>query len=88
MNTGEIIAELKKHADFESVNHKTAFGCWRTNKKGSPQEVEVCILDAGPTQQLRYTGIAKSEDGKTAIGNPASTISSALFGVHWDELDR
>ena len=90
MNTEKVLAELKKHANFFEVYHKTTFRCFRTDKNDNPQEVEVDILDAGPDldPKLRYHCVARSEDGKMATGNPASSIDTVLFGLHWYDLDK
>ncbi len=89
MNTGEVISELKKRANFFEVYHKTNFECIRTDKNGRTQTVEVSIFDAGPdvNPQLRYHCVAKTEDGKMATGNPESSIDMLLLHVHWNNLD-
>lgn len=89
MNIEKVLAELKKHANFFEVYQKTTFECFRTDKTGNTQKVEVDILDAGPDDpQLRYHCTARSEDGKTATGNPASSIQTLLYGLHWYDLDK
>ena len=89
MNTDKLISELKKHANFFEVYHKTSFRCFRKAENGNDQEVNVDILDAGPDAgQLRYHCVAKSEDGKMATGNPAESIEIVLFGLHWYDLDK
>lgn len=89
MNTREIISGLKQEAGFSEVYHKTGFHCVRKDKGGKEQEVEVDILDAGPdvNPTFRYSCIAKSKDGKTATGNPDSSIPVVLMHVNWDNLD-
>ena len=90
MNTGEVIAELKKHANFFEVYQKTTFECIRTDKNGNTQTVEVSILDAGPdvNPQIRYHCVAKAEEDKMATGNPDSSIDMVLLHVHWNNLDK
>lgn len=91
MNTETVIAKLKKVADFSELYQRTTFEGCRKGKDGTPQEVEVSIFDAGSNVALpenRYYCEARSEDGKTATGNTASSIDMALHVVHWDELDR
>lgn len=89
MDIDEIINRLKKHANISEVHHKTSFHCYHTDKNGNTQEVEVDILDAGPDDpQLRYHCTARSEDGKTATGNPASSLDVLLMGLHWYDLDK
>jgi hypothetical protein len=64
MDINEMIAELKQHAGFSEVYHKTTFECVRTMRIGEtekvkfgavaaamfgePQTVTVEIFDAGP----------------------------------------
>ena len=64
------------------VMPSASFRCFRKDNNGNTQEVEVEILDAGPDDpELRYHCTAKSEDGKTATGNPASIIPRAFAYV-------
>ena len=90
MDTNEVIRKLKKHADIFEVYHKITFSCFRTNKEGNPQAVEVEILDAGPdvNPNIRYHCVAKTEDGKMATGNPAESLSLVLTILHWEDLDK
>ena len=90
MNTDEIINALKKHANIYEVYHMTSFHCFRTDKNGNTQAVDVDIFDAGPEVNpfSRYSCEAKTKDGKMVYGNPASSIGEMLYKVHWDELDR
>lgn len=52
------------------------------------QKVTVEILDAGPNvdPQRRFKCIARAADGRTAAGNSAKTIETALALVHWRDL--
>ena len=90
MDTGEIIAGLKKYGRFYEVYQKTTFECIREDKSGNTQEVEVSILDAGPDEDtnMRFGCRATTKDGKMATGNPHSTIDMALLNVHWYDLDK
>ena len=90
MDIGKVITELKTHANFFEIAHKTTFECYRKDKSGNIQNVEVSILDAGPDEkpQLRYHCVARSEDGKMATGNPDSSIDMVLLHVHWNNLDN
>ena len=90
MDKERIASQLKEYANFFEVYQKTTFKCFRTDKSGNTQTVEVSILDAGPDEkpQLRYRCVAKSEDGKMATGNPDSSIDMVLLHVHWNNLDK
>ncbi len=89
MNIEEIATRLKKDANIFEVRQKTTFTGYRKDKNGDNQEIEVDILDAGPNEpKVRYTCIARSEDGKMATGNPDSSIEMAILGVHWNNLDK
>lgn len=89
MNIEKVIGELKKHANIFEVHQKTTFECFRTDKNGNTQKVEVDIFDAGPDNlSTRYHCKARSEDGKTATGNPASSIDIVLTSLHWYDLDK
>ena len=90
MNPIDVIAEIKKEADFSEVFHKTSFVCVRKTKKGETQDVVVEILDAGPDAGMkRYVCVAVSKKTrKEATGNPAGSIREALSIVHWKDLDE
>ena len=84
----EIIEKLKKvKGAFDICQIISTFRFYRTDKDGNPQEVTLDILDAGPERQARYTCLAKTNDGKTALGNLETSIEYALTTVHWEELD-
>ena len=88
MNTELVLSELKKYANIFEIYQKFTFEGYHNNKSGDPQKIEIEILDAGPeSPEIRYHCTAKTADGKTATGNPASTMNVALHNVHWNELD-
>lgn len=88
MDPFETVAHLQKVAGFFEVYHVTTFTCFRERRDGGgTQEVTVSILDAGPSKpDLRYHVSAKSNDGKSATGNPAERLDVALALVHWGDL--
>jgi hypothetical protein len=90
MDGHEAIRRLKNHADIFEAYEVRTFQCYRHSQDGSVQEVEVKIMDAGPDVDagVRYSVVATSEDGKTASGNSAESIQTALAILHWYELDR
>lgn len=91
MSPLELIPKLKQlpGVNFRSVEHVTYFLCDRDTKHGRYQRVTVEIHDAGPDAPagLRYTCVAKSDDGKAATGNPNASIDVVLATVHWGDLD-
>ena len=89
MNEAYVMKRLKKEAGFFEIYHKTSFWGYRRNAKGEVQEVSVDILDMGSEAgDARYSCVAKTDDGKTATGNPASSIDVAISIVHWYDLDK
>lgn len=92
MSPISLIPKLKQlpGVNFRSVDHVTSFSCYRDTKRGGTQRVTVEIHDAGPDAPagLRYTCVAKSDDGKAATGNSNASIDVVLATVHWGDLDR
>ena len=89
MDQAKVAQQLTQYADIFEVYHKTSFECYRHTKDGGIQTVTVDILDMGPEKgDLRYTCVAKSEDGRMATGNPARSVDEVLPTVHWFDLDR
>lgn len=89
MNEEDIMKKLKKDAGFFEIYHKTSFWGYRRNANGETQEVSVDILDMGSEAgDSRYSCVANTNDGKTATGNPASSIDVAISIVHWRDLDK
>ncbi len=86
MNPLDMISMIKEATDFHEVYHKTSFTCYRTTKDDESQEVLIEIFDAGPEVTHRYRCRA-SADGKSATGNPHSTLDHVLSVVHWQDLD-
>jgi hypothetical protein len=89
MSPTEIINQLKKTIGAFEGYHTTSFKFHRNMKSGDTQDVTVEILDAGSDvdSQLRYHCIARTEDGKVATGNPASSIDEVISLVQWHKLD-
>lgn len=90
MTETEIIEELKKvDGVFETYHVLSTFKFHRKVKDGNVQTVTVEVLDAGPNskQDLRYHCFATADDGRTATGNPDSSIEYALMNMHWEHLD-
>ena len=51
--------------------------------------VTVEIRDYGHRDPAhRYMCVAKTEDGRVAVGNGAETPAMAILIAHWDKLDR
>jgi hypothetical protein len=88
--TEKNTVNILKSFGFFEVSHITSFECYRKAKDGTTQKVIVEILDAGldVNPELRYQCEARTEDGKMATGNPASSIYDVISTVHWHELDR
>lgn len=90
MTEEEIIEELKKvDGAFEVYYVVSQFKFLRKTESDNTQEVSVEILDAGPNANpnLRYHCTARADDGRTATGNPDSSIEHALMNMHWEHLD-
>lgn len=90
MTEAEIIEKLAQVDGVSEVYHVVStFKFYRKNKAGDVQRVIVQILDAGPKskEHMQYHCFAKADDGRTATGNPDSSIESALSNVHWEHLD-
>ena len=86
----EIIAELRNiKGVFEAYQVISRFMLYRHAENENVQEISVELLDAGPTARpgMRYHFFARTDDGRTATGNPDSTIEGALDNVHWEHLD-
>lgn len=62
----------------------------RTDSDGATRYVTVQIWDRGPAAptNLRYTVVARDEEGREATGNPADELRTALTTVHWNDLDK
>ena len=89
MTPENIIEKLKELDGVSEVYHiVSTFKLYRTTKKGGTQKVTVEILDAGANVSERYHCWVTSDDGKTATGNPQSSIGYALMTTHWDDLDK
>lgn len=89
MTDHEMLELVKRSVPgtFEAYSVRR-FVLYRNKENGESQEVEVEILDAGPDAgNVRYHVIAKADDGRTATGNPAKSLETALAIVHWSDLD-
>ncbi|HLE63323.1 MAG TPA: hypothetical protein VI750_09295 [Pyrinomonadaceae bacterium] len=84
----KALDELKAKAGIFEIYHRSTFKCYRNKQHGGVQEVLIELLDAGPTQQYRYSVVATSTDGKSASGNPGSSLEEAIAFVHWWDLDK
>ena len=89
MHGDELIATVKKFSPFTDVYHVTSFKCYRDKKNGQVQVATVEIHDRGPDVEpnVRYSCVARSEDGKGVSGNPMPNVEAALAMVHWWDLD-
>jgi hypothetical protein len=90
-NRDNLLRKVKKLTASYEVHYLVAsLKCYRRTASGQEQEVTVQIYDAGPdvNPSLRYSVMATSDDGKSATGNPDSTIEMALAHCHWNELDK
>lgn len=85
MDSNALPLIMKAAKAFEGYSVST-IRLYRNRKDGSVQTVTVEVLDAGPDQQNRFHVYAKSDDGKSATGNPADTLETALAIVHWGNL--
>ena len=90
MNANQLIRQINEIEGFSEAAHKTSFTALRKTKDGRVQEVCIDILDIGSDidSQSRYSCEARTEDGRMATGNPASSISDALLTIHWHQLDQ
>jgi hypothetical protein len=85
-----IRAELEKVKGFFEVAQLVAeFHCYR-HFDPSPQSVTVKVFDYGPAAnpEIRYYCHATTPDGRLATGNPDKSVKFAMFGVHWENLDK
>lgn len=90
MTDQEIIEELAKiDGVFEVYQVVSRFQLHRNAKDGNVQEITVEVFDAGLTanEAMRYHVFARANDGRTATGNPDSSIEMALMHMHWEHLD-
>jgi hypothetical protein len=90
MNENQVIKQINEMEGFFETAHKTSFTAFRRAKDGTEKEVCIDILDAGSDtdSQSRYSCEARTENGRMATGNPASSISDVLLTVHWHQLDQ
>ena len=89
MTPENIIEKLKQlEGVFEVYQVVSTFKLHRRAEDGESQEVTVEILDAGPTVSERYSCRAISNDGRTATGNPQTSIEYAMMHTHWHDLDK
>jgi hypothetical protein len=88
IDTDEALARLKG-LGFLDAYHVTTFKATHRKKSGGIQAVTVEIYDAGWTHQsaTRYRCVARTDDGKIAVGNDAASIAAALSHVQWDDLE-
>jgi hypothetical protein len=85
--TEMVCSELRKQADIFEAHHVQTFRAYRNSKSRGVQQVTIEILDAGPEKpNNRYQCIATAGD-KSAAGNSAESISTAIALVHWWSLD-
>jgi hypothetical protein len=80
----EIIDELKRiDGVFEAYQVLSTYQFIRNAKSGNIQTVTVDMLDAGQSvdPNLRYHCVARSDDGRTATGNPDSSIEDVLISM-------
>lgn len=90
MNKDKVISYINKIQGFSEVAHKTSFTANRIARDGSIQEVHIDIFDSGAqvNPELRYACEARAENGRTATGNPASSIDDVLLTTYWHDLDQ
>ena len=89
MTPENIVEKLKQlEGVFEVYHVVSTFKLYRRTEDGESQEVTVEILDAGPTVSERYFCRATSNDGRTATGNPQTSIEYAMMHTHWNDLDK
>jgi hypothetical protein len=90
MTEAELIATVKKFTPFTDVYHVTTFKCYQTvdAKNGRVVVATVEIHDRGDECDpgVRYSCVARSEDGKGVSSNPMPNIEAALATVHWGDL--
>lgn len=90
MQPTDILKKLKQCSKSDEGYHVLTFELYRQSSDEQHCKVTVKILDAGTEENpiLRYQCIAKTEGGRIALGNTASSIHEAISIVHWDDLDR
>lgn len=91
MTDQEIIEELAKvDGVYEVYRVISRFTLHRNAKDGNMQEITVEIFDRGSSAEplRRYHVFARSNDGRTATGNPDSSVEMALMHMHWEHLDE
>jgi len=79
----KLLMEASRSFEGYSVQQ---FMMYRETKSGSTQRVDVDVLDAGEAEANRYSIHARSDDGKTASGNPDKDLGVAIAMVHWGNL--
>lgn len=84
----EILNLLKEATGASEAYQVTEYVVCRETRGGGMEEVRIEVRDGGPAMgNLRFSVIAKSEDGRTATGNPAGSLETVLATVHWYDLD-
>lgn len=90
MTQVEMLNALQAQFDGEATVYVVnRFRMDRTTRAGDHQEVEVTILDAGPSPAhgARYHVSARPvAGGSGASGNPHNDLAVALAMVHWGDL--
>jgi hypothetical protein len=84
-----VLATLRKAPGVFEAQRRREYLLYRNLPSGDVQKVIVEILDKGAHQSSpnRFHCTARTENGKSASGNPEPTAYQAVAGVHWWNLD-
>jgi hypothetical protein len=84
--TEELLAAVGGPAKlFESSKITTVQGY--RNTEAGPIEVTVELHDRGESADPRWSVVARTDNGRSASGNPDNNLDVALATVHWWDLD-
>jgi hypothetical protein len=87
--TDEKMLEAVRHiARASEVYRVHRFQVYRDRPNGDTRQVLVEVLDRGLGNWKRWLIEAQDGEGRRATGNPENSLSQALLGVHWHDLDK
>ena len=83
-----MLAQVKEAAGLDEAYHITTFRGYRPTKGAGAALTTVEVWDRGPhAGTSRFTVLAHDELGRSATGDPQTTLDRAMTAVQWSDLD-